>query len=118
MVAEGFEDFVVVAVFGEVEVAVHAEAGEDLGGDGAAAPLSPLVVLSLLPCGKAAPRRHGSILEGSPIREKEESMKLKSENHTTHYTLPPQSSLTAFFLFFVLLKLGATSHNHAMQLLC
>ena len=47
--ADGFENFVVVAVLGELVVAVEAEAGEDLGGDGAAAALAALVVLPLLP---------------------------------------------------------------------
>ena len=47
--AEGFQDLVVVAVFGELESPLRSEACEYLGGDCSSPPLSPLVVLSLIP---------------------------------------------------------------------
>jgi hypothetical protein len=56
--AHGLEHFVVVAVLGQLVVAVAAQPGEDLGRDGAPAPLPPLVVLALPPCGQPRPRRH------------------------------------------------------------
>jgi len=49
LVAERLEHLVVVAVLGEVVVAVGPEAGEDLGGDRAAAALPVAVVLALPP---------------------------------------------------------------------
>ena len=49
LVAERLEHLVVVAVLGEVVVAVGPEAGEDLGGDRAAAALPAAVVLALPP---------------------------------------------------------------------
>jgi len=50
-VAKGFEDFVVVAVFGEFEVSIHPQTCEDLRCYGSSSSLSSLVVLSLLPRG-------------------------------------------------------------------
>ena len=58
LVAKGFEDFVVVAVLGELVVSVHSQSGENLRRDGPPPPLSPLVVLPLLPCRQPRPRRH------------------------------------------------------------
>jgi len=43
------EDFVVVAMLGELVVPVRAQAREDLGRDGSSTPLPSLVVLPLLP---------------------------------------------------------------------
>ena len=57
-VTESFEYFVVIAVFGKLVVAVHSQAGVDLGGDSPASPLPPLVVLSLLPRRHSSPRCH------------------------------------------------------------
>jgi hypothetical protein len=56
LVAERLEHLVVVAVLGQLVAAVRAEAGEDLGGDRAAAALPALVVLALPPRGHPAPR--------------------------------------------------------------
>lgn len=56
--AHGLEHLVVVAVLGQLVVAVEAQPGEDLGRDGTPAPLPPLVVLALLPRGQPRPRRH------------------------------------------------------------
>lgn len=53
LVAESFEDFIVVAVFGKLVVAVHPESREYFGGYGSPPPLSFLVVLSFLPCGQS-----------------------------------------------------------------
>jgi len=43
------EDFIVVAMLGELVVPVRAQAREDLGRDGSSTPLPSLVVLPLLP---------------------------------------------------------------------
>ena len=51
LVAERLEHLVVVAVLGEVVVAVGPESGEDLGGDRAAPALPAAVVLALPPRG-------------------------------------------------------------------
>jgi hypothetical protein len=56
LVAERLEHLVVVAVLGQLVAAVRAEAGEDLGGDRAAAALPALVVLALPPRGHPASR--------------------------------------------------------------
>lgn len=61
LVAESFEDLIVVAVLWELEVAVHSQPSEDLRGYGSPPPLPPLVVLSLLPCRQPSPRRHPSL---------------------------------------------------------
>jgi len=47
-VAESFENFIVVAVFGEFEVPIHPQTREDLRRYGSSPSLSPLVVFSLL----------------------------------------------------------------------
>lgn len=47
---ECFQDLVVVAVFGEFVVSLSSETGVNLSGNGSSPSLSPLVVLSLLPC--------------------------------------------------------------------
>lgn len=56
--AERLEDFIVVAVLGQLVVSIETQAGEDLSCNGAPAALSPLVVLSFLPGGQARPGRH------------------------------------------------------------
>lgn len=61
VVAESFEDLIVVAVLWELEVAVHSQPREDLRSYGPPPPLPPLVVLSLLPCRQPSPRRHPSV---------------------------------------------------------
>jgi hypothetical protein len=58
LVAERLEHLVVVAVLGQLVPAVRAEAREDLGGDRAAPPLPPLVVLALPPRGHPAGAPH------------------------------------------------------------
>lgn len=50
LVAESFQDLVVVAVLRQFIVTVHTQTGVDLRGDRSPSPLSPLVVLPLLPC--------------------------------------------------------------------
>lgn len=47
--AKGFEDFIVITVFRELEIALSSKAGVNLGGYGSSLPLSSLVVLPLLP---------------------------------------------------------------------
>lgn len=57
-IAESFQDFVVVAVFRQLVVTVHSQAGVDLRGDGSSSPLSSLVVIPLLPRRHSRSRRH------------------------------------------------------------
>jgi hypothetical protein len=90
--ADGFEDFVVVAVFGEFVVAVEAEAGEDLGGDGAAAALAALVVLPLLPRGQARAGRHGC---GARFGQGDSSLDAINPANAASYTSLAASHQTA-----------------------
>ena len=59
LVAERLEHLVVVAVLGELVVTERAEPREDLGGDGPAPALAPLVVLPLLPRRRAPQTARG-----------------------------------------------------------
>lgn len=62
LVAESFEDLVVVAVLRELVVTVHSQTCVDLRRDRSPPPLSPLIVLSLLPRRHSRPRRHFPLL--------------------------------------------------------
>lgn len=70
-------------MFGELVVAVHSQAGEDLRRDGSPPPLSPLVVLPLLPRWLPRDGRHpllaGKIKE-APKRTKEQKKKRTHAN--------------------------------------
>lgn len=67
LVAEGLEHLVVVAVLRELVVAVEAEPGEYLGGDGPPPPLPALVVLPLLPARHPPPPCHPTALHQPPL---------------------------------------------------
>lgn len=58
LVAESFEDLIIVAVLGELVVPVHSQTGEDLRRYSSSPSLSSLVVLSLLPRRHTRPVRH------------------------------------------------------------
>lgn len=105
-VAESFEDFVVVAVLRKLVVPVHPQTGEDLRRYGSPPPLSPLVVLSLLPRRLPRPRRHPrrrrKKLAGKPDRlnliDRGEEIKLsgsKRQHHHHHHHLRFRRGTTA-----------------------
>lgn len=48
---QGLQYLIIVAMLGELVVAIQAQASKDLGSNSTPTPLSPLIVLPFLPCG-------------------------------------------------------------------
>lgn len=96
LISEGFEDFVVVAVLGELVVPVHSESCENLRRHGPPPPLSPLVFLTFLPCWQPRPRRHSDCqppLKATPFPPPNPINPTNRPSSTTTTTLNPLVSL-------------------------
>ena len=98
--AESLQDFVVVAVFGQIVVPLRPKTGVYLGCNGSPSPLSPPVVLSL------PPRRF-------PPMRRRRRCSVRSHSHFRHGVAPdlkptqvsndPSRGMCCFYLFLFLL---------------
>lgn len=100
LVAEGLEDLVVVAVLGELVVAVHSQAGKDLGRYSPPPPLPPLVVLPFLPRRQPTPWSHLHPLSASTMDVSIRRLLVsRSDYHSTNFRTDQHQKPSHFWLY-------------------